>query len=133
MRKPILAFLIVLYGTIAIAQKPTRQEFFTVCDSLCVKHPNVVWAQARLECGNFTSKIYRQRNNCLGIYDSKRRQYAYFSSWQECVKAYRDRVQYRFKRTNATDEEYLQWLVQNKYATSNNYAYSVRKIMREKE
>ncbi len=95
MKKTLLTFLILLCGITALAQKPTRQEFFAVCDSLGVKHPNVVWAQARLE-SNFSSKLYKQRNNCLGIYDSKRKQYAYFNSWQDCVKAYRDRVQYRF-------------------------------------
>lgn len=69
MRKLIMMFLVVLYATIAVAQKPTRQEFVAVCDSLGVKHPNVVWAQARLESGNFESKTYRQKHNCLGIYD----------------------------------------------------------------
>ncbi len=130
MKKTILTFLIVLCGITAVAQKPTRQEFVAVCDSLGVKHSNVVWAQARLE-SNFSSKLYRQKNNCLGIYDSKRKQYAYFESWQDCVKAYRDRVQYRFTRTDATDEEYLQWIAKIGYATSKNYASSVRKIMRE--
>lgn len=116
-----------------MAQKPTRQEFVAVCDSLGVKHPNVVWAQARLESGNFESKTYKQKHNCLGIYDSKRKQYAWFNSWQECVEAYRDRVQYRFTRTDATDEEYLQWLTKIGYAKEKTYASRVRKIMWEEK
>ena len=133
MRKTIVIFLIVLYGAIAVAQKPTRQEFVAVCDSLGVKHPNVVWAQARLESGNFESKTYRQKHNCLGIYDTKRKQYAWFNRWQECVEAYRDRVQYRFTRTDATDEEYLQWLTKIGYAKEKTYASRVRKIIREEK
>ena len=131
MRKTILTIFIVLYGTITIAQKPTRQEFVAVCDSLGLRHSNVVWTQACLESGNFESKTYKQKHNCLGIYDSKRKQYAWFNRWQECVKAYRDRVQYRFKRVDATDEEYLQWLVSIKYATDKNYTHKVRNIMRQ--
>lgn len=131
MRKTILTVLFVLYGTIAVAQKPTRQGFVAVCDSLGIKHPNVIWAQARLESGNFESKTYKQKRNCLGIYDSKRKQYAWFNSWQECVKAYRDRVQYRFKKENATDEEYIRWLISINYATDKNYANKIRNIMQQ--
>lgn len=131
MRKTTLIIIIVLYGAIAVAQKPTCQEFVAVCDSLGVKHPNVVWAQARLESGNFKSETYRKKHNCLGIYDSKRKQYAWFDSWQECVKAYRDRVQYRFKKSDATDEEYLYWLSQIGYAREKTYVSRVRKIMWE--
>jgi flagellum-specific peptidoglycan hydrolase FlgJ len=133
MRKTIVIFLIVLYGAIAVAQKPTRQEFVAVCDSLGVKHPNVVWAQARLESGNFEGKTYKQKHNSLGIYDSKRKQYAWFNSWQECVEAYRDRVQYRFKKENATNEEYIRWLISINYATDKNYANKVRNIMQQIE
>jgi hypothetical protein len=133
MQKTILTILIVLYGTIVVAQKPTRQEFVAVCDSLGVKHPNVVWAQARLESGNFEGKTYKQKHNSLGIYDSKRKQYAWFNSWQECVEVYRDRVQYRFKRTDATDEEYLYWLSQIGYAREKTYTSRVRKIMWEEK
>jgi flagellum-specific peptidoglycan hydrolase FlgJ len=133
MRKSILTILIVLYATIAVAQKPTRQEFVAVCDSLGVKHPNVVWAQARLESGNFESKTYKQKRNCLGIYDSKRKQYAWFNSWQECVEAYRDRVQKKRGNVTETDEAYLLWLVSMGYAADKNYANKVRKIMRKAE
>lgn len=131
MQKKIFLILIALCGITVVAQIPTRSEFFSVCDSLGVRHPNVVWAQARLESGNFKSQTYRTKKNCLGIYDSRRRQYAYFNSWQECVKAYRDRVQYRFTRNDATDEEYLQWLITIGYATDKTYASRVRKIIKE--
>jgi len=131
MRKTILAILIVLYGAITVAQKPTRQEFVAVCDSLGVKHPNVVWAQVRLESGNFESKTYKQKHNCLGIRFSKQKSYARFSNWQECLKAYRDRVQYRFKKKNATDEEYIRWLISINYATDKNYANKIRNIIQQ--
>lgn len=131
MKKIIITFIILLCGTLALAQKPTRQEFLAVCDSLGVKHPNVVWAQARLESGNFGSTTYMKKHNCLGIYDSKRKQYASFKNWQDCIKAYRDRVQYRFKRTDATDEEYLYWLSQIGYSREKTYTSKVRQIMWE--
>ena len=127
--------LIVLFGltmqTYIQAQVPTRLEFLKVCDSLGVHHPNVVYAQARLESGNFTSAHYRNRHNCLGIYDSKRKRYASFESWQDCVKAYRDRVQYRCKTPNCTDEEYIQWLIKIGYAQDKTYASKIRRMMKQ--
>ena len=129
-RNFVAIMLLMLVSAITVqAQIPTRSEFIAACDSLGVRHPNVVWAQARLESGNFKSQTYKSKKNCLGIYDSRRKRYAYFSCWQDCLKAYRDRVQYRFKQTEATDEEYLYWLTKIGYASEKTYASRVRKIM----
>ena len=123
----------MLCGLFTHAQIPTRSEFISVCDSLGVHHPNVVWAQARLESGNFKSVMYNKKHNCLGIYDSKRKEYARFDNWIECVKAYRDRVQYKCKTTDCTDEEYLRWITDMGYAANGSYYDYVLSIMRSEE
>ena len=112
------------------AHVPTKEEFYAACDSLNIHHPNVVYAQACWESGHFTSKIYRERNNCLGIYDSMRKRYAYFDSWIDCLAAYRDRVQYKNNKPNSTDEEYLNWIVSMGYASDPNYGSNIRKMLK---
>lgn len=107
----------------------TKENFFTVCRILEIKHPDVVYAQARLESGNFTSAHYRNRNNFLGIYDSKRKRYMSFGHWTDCLVAYRDKVQYRYKR-NLDREDYLHWLVETGYAQDPNYISKVRKMLK---
>lgn len=128
--KRIVLFLILLSCVLrTMAQIPTRTEFLAACDSLQIRHGYVVWAQARLESGNFKSTMYQTKHNCLGIYDSKRHEYARFEDWLDCLKAYRDRVQYRHKDLNATDEEYVQWLMKIGYAAGKSYDEKVLEIM----
>lgn len=128
-RKIVLLFSFLVIALSAMCQTPTKQEFLKACDSLKIHNPNVVWAQACLESGNFTSAHYRNRNNCLGIYDSKRKRYASFDSWQHCLAAYKSRFQYRCKRTDYTDLEYLDWVCQNGYAKDPTYKSKVKKHM----
>lgn len=109
--------------------KISRDNFFLVCNVLEIKFPEVVYAQARLESGNFTSAHFKNRNNCLGIYDSKRKRYMSFNHWTDCLLAYRDKVQYRYKR-NSDREDYLRWLVETGYAQDPNYISKVRKMLK---
>lgn len=134
MRKRLLLIVAVIVMAFAGMSQtiPTKDEFISACDSLGIYHPYVVYAQARLESGNFTSAHYRNRNNCLGIYDSKRHCYAYFDSWIECLVAYRDRVQYKWPYVECTDEEYLKWVCNMGYAANPvTYEQHVLKILRQ--
>ncbi len=108
----------------------SKDNFFLVCDLINIKHPDVVYAQARLESGNFTSAHYKNRNNFLGIYDSKRKRYMSFNHWTDCLLAYRDKVQYRYRR-NLDREDYLKWLVETGYAQDPNYISKIRKMLRQ--
>ena len=110
--------------------RPTKEDFYEFCIENSVMYPEVVWAQARLESGNFKAQSYKNTNNCLGIYDSKRKRYASFNHWTDCVLAYRDRVQYRYKGSADNVNEYLSWLVKIGYAQDNTYISKVKTIMR---
>jgi hypothetical protein len=115
------------------SQVPTRERFTEVCDSLRIHHPNVVYAQARLESGNFKHPYYKRTKNCLGIYDSKKKCYKTFNSWIECLKSYRDEVQYRCKNIGGTDDDYLDWLISIGYASDTLYRPKVKQILKEKK
>lgn len=111
---------------------PSKERFAEVCDSLGIHHSNVVYAQARLESGNFKTDYYRKTRNCLGIYDSKRKRYKTFQSWIECLVSYRDEVQYKCRNSEGSDEDYLKWIISIGYAQDSEYAGKVRRIIKSK-
>lgn len=123
----ILGILILPYMTFS---QVTKEDFFKVCDSLKIHHPYVVWAQAKLESGNFKSKTFINKGNCLGIYDSFNKCYASFTSWKECLNAYKTRFQYKCENSECTDEEYLLWLVNAGYAEDQSYYEKVLRIIK---
>ena len=106
---------------------------------LNVKFPYIVFAQSKLETGNFTSKIFRENSNCFGMREAKQRittaqgtenNHAYYASWGESVYDYAF-YQCRYLSGINTEEQYFQYLSQS-YAENPNYV-SILKDMIEKE
>ena len=89
-----------------------------------VKYPKAVLAQAKLESGNYTSSHYRNRNNFLGLYNSRRKEYFKFNHWSECILAYKDMVEYKLRE----GEDYYQFLDRIGYAENPNYIRLVKQI-----
>jgi len=79
-----------------------------------IKHPHIVLAQAKHETGNFTSKVCKTKNNLFGL--RKGNSYRSYSSWQECVTAYKTLIQSRY---NGGD--YYQFLQRIGYAEDPHY------------
>jgi uncharacterized FlgJ-related protein len=103
--------------------------------SLNLRFPHIVLAQAQLESGNFSSKIFRENNNLFGMKEAKirpttncgtNRGHAKYNHWRESVIDY---VLYyavylhRFK----TEESYYNYLDRG-YAKNSNYSKILRKI-----
>jgi hypothetical protein len=106
---------------------------------LNVKFPYIAFAQAKLETGNFTSKIFRENNNLFGMREAKQRittaqgtehNHAYYHSWYESVLDY-SFYQCRYLSGINTEEQYFQYLGQS-YAENPNYV-SILKDMIVKE
>ena len=62
-----------------------------------IKYPYIVLAQAKLESGNFKSKLFKQNNNMFGMRKARKRitssqaeknTYAYYRDWIDCVYDY---------------------------------------------
>lgn len=92
-----------------------------------IKHPKIVYAQAVLETGNFTSSVLTNNNNLFGLYDSSKGSYYTFSHWSESVKAYRDFIQYRYKPPN----NYYQFLKGIGYAKDPKYIIKIQEIVNQ--
>ena len=86
-----------------------------------IPHPAVVLAQARLETGNFTSKLCREKHNIFGIRQGK--SYKYYRRWQDSVADYKRRISSRYH-----GGDYCTFLRRIGYASDPRYAAKVRRI-----
>lgn len=102
-------------------------------ESLNIQHPEVVIKQAKIESGNFTSKIYQENNNMFGmkkVYNRPTTQvdtkngYGVYESWQMCVIDYALYQSWVLGK-KVTKEEYINKLGKS-YAEDPNYKSKIR-------
>lgn len=90
---------------------------------LDIECQDIVYAQARLETGNFTSKLFLKNNNLFG-FKNKKGQWMKFSDWKSCCKYYKDWQAKRYK-----GGDYYQFLVKIGYAEDTSYIKKVKKCL----
>jgi hypothetical protein len=107
---------------------------------LNIRFPHIVYAQARLESGNFNSEIFKTNNNLFGMKLAKKRpttakgtelNHAFYESWQESVVDYAF-YQAQYLSDIKTESAYLEYLKAN-YAESSNYMESLQRIIAEEK
>ena len=89
-----------------------------------IKHPKIVLAQAILETGWFKSRVCHTHNNLFGLRQPWDGEYFRFERWQDSVKAYRTKVQYKYR-----GGPYLQWLKDLGYAEDPNYTDKLKILL----
>lgn len=92
-----------------------------------VKYPEIVYAQAMHETGNFTSNLCINNNNLFGLYNSKKGAYYKFKHWHESVLAYVNLVQYKHKE----GEDYYKFLTRIKYAEDPQYNNRIKNLVQK--
>lgn len=99
---------------------------------LNIKHPEVVFKQAKIESGNFKSKVFKENNNMFGMKMSYKRAniaggenlgYAVYNTWQESIIDYALYQTYTAKGMNK--EQYIQHLGAS-YAEDPDYKSKVK-------
>lgn len=90
-----------------------------------VKHPDIVYAQALLETGHFTSPLCVKHNNLFGLYNSSKENYYRFNHWAESVEAYIKFVQYKYK----PPDDYYEFLDRIGYAEDSTYIEKLKIIV----
>lgn len=93
-----------------------------------VKHPEIVYAQAVLETGNFKSNLCLEKNNLFGLYNSKAKRYYGFNHWSESIESYVNNIQDRYRPPN----NYYKFLSDIGYAEDPNYIKKIKKIVNDK-
>lgn len=109
-----------------------RDSVFNYIQELNIKHPEIVFKQAQIESGNFSSKVFRENNNMFGMRVPFRRAntvigenrgYAVYESWKHSVIDYALYQMYSAK--NLSKEEYIKFLAKN-YAEDPHYATKLK-------
>lgn len=110
-------------------------QVLTLLLDLRLEHPYVVFAQAKLESGNFTSDIFKHNNNLFGMKMPWRRAtlatgvnrgHAVYSDWRHSVYDYA-LWQSAYMR-GLTQEQYLKKLSAS-YADDDNYIHKLRRLL----
>lgn len=89
-----------------------------------IEHPEIVYAQAIHETGNFKSKGCTQKNNLFGLMKGK--SLRTFGHWTESIVFYKEKIQSRYK-----GGDYYSFLKRIRYAEDRNYNDRLRKIVRQ--
>jgi len=92
MRTTIITIALLL-ATMVGAQ--TKEQVLAEILRQGLPHADIVLAQARLESGNFKSRLTRTHNNIFGIRHGKK--YARYARWQDCVADYKRCIASRYK------------------------------------
>jgi flagellum-specific peptidoglycan hydrolase FlgJ len=131
-----LVFSLVVYAK----SQPSKTEVYQQIVSEGLIFPDIVFAQAILESGNFKSKVSRENNNFFGMRLAKVREttaigqksgYAKYNSWKESVRDYKlwqDRI--TKKKPNITRDQYMS-LLNRIYSESSIYMSQVKLIVRQ--
>lgn len=108
-------------------------------EELNIKYPDIVYAQAKLESGNFNSPLFKLNNNLFGMTTISNRPttckgskygFAYFNTWKDSTLDY---LIYQCLYLNdKTYEEYLQYL-DSVYAEDEEYINKIKNIAAEYE
>lgn len=108
-----------------------------VMDGLGMQHKHIVYAQMRLESGNFQSNLSKSNNNFFGMKKACQRVttatkkdngYAYYEHWSLSVMDYA--IWQKKYAYNLTEEEYLAKLG-NVYAEDEHYINKIQEIAYE--
>ena len=89
-----------------------------------VEHADIVYAQAVLETGNFTSNLCKDNNNLFGLYNSKSKKFFRFTHWTEAIEAYKNYIQCKYH-----GGDYYKFLENLGYATDSEYINKLKEII----
>lgn len=96
-----------------------------------ILHPEIVYAQAVLETGNFKSALCK-RGNLFGLKKrkkdkNKKGSYQTFDHWAESVEAYKSQIQSRYR---VGREDYYTFLRRIRYASNPQYTTHLKSIVK---
>ena len=101
-----------------------RENILKIMEYYGLSNTDIVMAQARLETGNFTSRICKEYNNLFGLYDCSENDYYKFTSWKECILFYKIKIQSRYK-----GGDYMKFLEDISYAEDKEYVDKLKLII----
>ena len=107
---------------------------------LNIRFPNIVYAQAVLESGNFQSDIFRTNNNLMGMRRATTRpttnkgeqfDFAVYDNWRSSVEDYA-MFAASYLNNIKTEDEYFAYLKAN-YCTDSGYVDRIKVIIKQQK
>jgi hypothetical protein len=99
-----------------VSELPTPEEIKAEIIAQGIAHPDIVFAQARIETGNFTSNIYKENHNLFGMkvptkrpHDlviGKNRGHSQYANWKDSIADYK--VWQNYMKTSKTKTPFSQ-------------------------
>jgi flagellum-specific peptidoglycan hydrolase FlgJ len=114
-----ILFVLLLTNLASYSQISTK-EVKELLDKYDIKHKDKVLKVAILETGWFKSNKAIKHKNLFGFETGKKR----FISYDECVLAYKTRVESRMRK----NENFYKFLKRIKYANDNKYIWKLKHI-----
>ena len=113
-----------------------EEKLIAEINKLNFKFPHIILAQARLESGNFSSKIFIENHNLFGMKEARVRLnlakgtqfgHAYYDNWSESLTDYA--LWYSTYAYKCKTEKQLYKLLDKQYAESTSYVSSLQHII----
>lgn len=124
--------------TLKIHGEPFSEEaLISLMRNSNIKYPHIVLAQAKLESGTFTSKIFKQNNNMFGMRMPRQRPttaiseqngFAMYRDWKDCLYDYALYQAYAMQTVNNETEYFTR--LEEKYCTDTGYVASVKDLIK---
>jgi hypothetical protein len=133
--------IILVFGIMSITpnKQLTKENLWKQINQTGIKYPDLVFAQALLESGEFKSKLCKENKNLFGmqmpttrktIATSSRKHYAKYKHWTESVFDYKLYQEYIFGKRKYTRIEYINML-NKKYSETSDYMKRVHRVLKE--
>lgn len=133
-------FFIVPLKNGTINKNLNHENLYNIILEYDVKYPDIAFAQALLESGNFTSKLCKTQNNLFGMKMPYRREttaigknksgYAKYSSWHDSVEDYLLFQKFVMRKKNMTRDEYMSYIGKH-YAADKKYLTKIKQKIKE--
>jgi hypothetical protein len=113
-----------------------EEQLYTYINDIGILHADIVYTQALIETGYFTSRVFTDLNNLFGMRTVYKRPttqigsdngYGIYNNWKESVIDYALYQLYCAKDLNK--EDYLNHL-DNNYAEANNYVLTIKQLLK---
>ena len=137
----VLGFSVTKSSVLSVKEGISYECLYEQIVEMGIKFPDVVFAQAVLESGNFTSNLFKNHNNLFGMKLPSIREtvaigkvkngYAKYNSWGESIYDYYLWQNYMFsKKDISTKKEYLK-MIDRIYAENKNYVVILHRVIKQ--
>lgn len=140
--KKLLFFILLMMCSVTFAETTNSDINYTSLYNEIleqqIEFPDIVFAQAILESGSFTSRVFKHNKNLFGMRLPKKREttaigqkygYAVYDFWQDSVEDYGYYQKYLIKNKKMTRSQYLAY-IDKRYSESTGYVKKLHRIIK---